>query len=321
MRCFSITLIMIVFFSLQAGADTERIKHKALHDLKSLLYSQTGWIKVHVAEFLLWEHYAVDEVRALFMEEERKYDQMLYYRIGVWRVLAQAAATDEERRGWLNKILAIYSDEDSPERVHAIETLAKLKYPVARDLSHWAAMQTADIDAFAVYSIWNASFYSDISKDAAREMCLSLLRQQRAEKRTDLMPVVSYVLRRLKPFEPAEWDVIRAALNHVEANHSLYANILATLWMTAPEARSSDALDIKKVLTGLTGDRAVQLHVFAGWAECGEQADTQELIAQYLSRRQADRPGYDADVHAIAAYAVLKVAGRLDQEKNGNKIE
>src|SRR5690606_26761044 len=89
------------------------LKQYALNDLKELLHTQEEWIKVHVAEFLIWENYLVDDVRTVFLDEERKHGNQPRYRIGIWRVLAQAAQTEQERESWIGRIVAAYNNPSS----------------------------------------------------------------------------------------------------------------------------------------------------------------------------------------------------------------
>src|SRR5690606_18340609 len=85
-------------------------KMNPVEDLKRILHSESQWVKVHAAEFLLWENQAVDEVREVYLQEERLFGDVPKYRIGIWRVLAQAAVDPQDRKHWVDKIVAAYLD-------------------------------------------------------------------------------------------------------------------------------------------------------------------------------------------------------------------
>src|SRR5690606_4928979 len=87
-------------------------------DLNHLLQTQQGWIKVHAAEYLLWTGHG-DAVKQVFVAEEKQYGNSTPYRIGVWRVLAQAASDSIERNYWIKKIAQAFLDEQGQDRVHA----------------------------------------------------------------------------------------------------------------------------------------------------------------------------------------------------------
>ena len=53
-------------------------------------------------------------------------DAPLGFRIGVWRVLAACAKDDAERGGYVDRIRDVALDPAAPDRLHAIESLAKL---------------------------------------------------------------------------------------------------------------------------------------------------------------------------------------------------
>jgi len=287
-------------------------KQQAQADLKALLYTQKEWIKVHVAEFLIWENYLVNDVRTVFLDEERTHGDQPRYRIGIWRVLAQAAVTTEERESWIDRIVAVYNDPSSIDRLHAIETLAKLGVPVEASRDWVAGITVDNVDAFILYRLWNAAHHPDVGPDIVRATCLLLLNQSTEQGKTDLIPTISYVLRYLKPFTLNEWlqipDIQKIKMTPV----AVRANLLATAWMTAPLTGNQQDLPIKNELMSLEGDQAGLQQLLHGLAERGEADDREILFRLYNQVRDVNNTLYDADIHATAAYAVVKVASRLE---------
>ncbi|MFC1597893.1 Na+:solute symporter, partial [Planctomycetota bacterium] len=110
-------------------AVTEEVRGRAVEALRRTLGEEERWVKVHAAEFLLALDYP-DEVKEAFGEELARSGDKPEYRIGIWRVLARAAARPEDRDSWTAKIRDVFLDADAPDRLHAVESLAKLRYTV-----------------------------------------------------------------------------------------------------------------------------------------------------------------------------------------------
>ncbi|MGV3761330.1 hypothetical protein [Parapedobacter sp.] len=315
---FIITAVLVIPKKVNSQAlAISDMKQHALNDLEKLLHTQKEWVKVHVAEFLIWENYLVNDVRTVFLNEERKYSEQPRYRIGIWRALAQAALTSEERESWIGRIVAAYNNPSSIDRLHAIETLAKLGVPV--DVSPgWVAGITADsIDAFTIYKLWNATHHPDAGLDMVRATCLRLLNQLTEQGKNDLIPTISYVLRYLKPFTLNEWlQLPELQIINMEPV-AVRANLLATAWMTAPLIGDPQALSIKNQLKSMERDPAGLQQLLHGLAERGEVGDRKMLFRLYNQVRDVNKTTYDADIHATAAYAVLKMMRRLEKKLSG----
>lgn len=85
----------------------------------------SGWEKVHAAEGLLSLGYSIG-IKENFIKELEQYKDTPQYRIGIWRVLAKEASTEEEYRAWVGRIANVYADTIQPDRLHAAESLSKL---------------------------------------------------------------------------------------------------------------------------------------------------------------------------------------------------
>ena len=83
------SLVLIISLSCAAGAEipvSQELHHRCLSELRDTLEKGEEFIKVHAAESLLWTGHP-DQVREVFFNEPQEVPK---YRIGVWRVLAQA---------------------------------------------------------------------------------------------------------------------------------------------------------------------------------------------------------------------------------------
>jgi SSS family solute:Na+ symporter len=99
-----------------------------IQELREALNSQSGWPRVHAAEALIAEGLS-DETLPVFrpLVESAPPPE----RIGVWRVLAQAETSAEARRRMVERVRAAFRDVNGPDRLHAVETLAKLRVRVS----------------------------------------------------------------------------------------------------------------------------------------------------------------------------------------------
>ena len=108
--------------------------------LRAALSDEHRWVRVHAAEVLL-EFGERASVAEAFVREEARHGSEAGYRVGVWRVLAQARPA--ERAAWHGRVLAVFCDEAAADRLFAAETLAKLGDPLSVDaraaLRRWAA--------------------------------------------------------------------------------------------------------------------------------------------------------------------------------------
>src|SRR5690606_16176715 len=238
------------------------------------------------------------------------------YRIGIWRVLVQAASSEQERRKWKNKIAEVYVDTTSPDRLHAIETLAKLKYPVPM-ISSGRIKQMKDpiTDPFTIYQLWNAAYRPEVGGDSVRKTGVLLLASDKQREYPHLIPVISYVLRYLKPFQVADWNALKAVALGFQGDDAIVANLLATAWLTIPDSAIGELPQIKNRLAVFFDDRKYLLQVFNAFAEKGGSDELNRLITMYSDLSDKNLKGYDADVHATAAYAVLKMMGRLEKNQ------
>ncbi len=111
-------IIFVVIFFCCSTANiesiaSEKLKKAALEQLHSTLSSNFEWEKVHAAEFLLNLGYPENVYETFLKEEEQKGDE-IYYRIGIWRVLAQASLKSEDKQHWIDSIASVFSSPNSP---------------------------------------------------------------------------------------------------------------------------------------------------------------------------------------------------------------
>ena len=296
MKGFQMGLLVLISIPLYGTGQT---KQMALADLQSLLYAEKEWIKVHVAEFLLWEGYYADEVRAEFSKEEQQSGHLPKYRIGIWRVLAQAAADNKDRQCWIDKIISVYRDTTAEDRLHAIETLAKLKVPVIRHLPENLE------GSFRLYSLWNQALGSESEQRKVKDI---LIQDLVNNKLTEIeIQVTSYILRYIGPLSRKEYNQIVTWMKEIDLKTASRSNLLATLLISYPK---NQPIHIKKALKqeliSLQNEKEALPHIMMALAQKGDVSDKETILSLYEHACDKNSTEYNSDLHATAAYMLLK---------------
>ena len=289
-------LLLLIGIPLCSKGET---KQMALADLKSLLYSEKEWIKVHVAEFLLWRNCYVDEVRVEFLKEEEQFGHVPKYRVGIWRVLVQATTDEKNKQYWKDKIIAAYHDKEGEDRLHAIETLAKLRVGVVQ------VLPTGLESSFRLYSLWNYALGSEKKKQIVKNI---LIRDLVSNKLTELEKhVTSYILRYIGPLAENEYVQVKTWMQTKDLETALRSNLLATLLIAYPENQpANEQSELKKELFAMFRDAEAIPHVTMALAQKSDDNDQKIVSDMYETMRNIKSGNYNSDFHAMTAYMVLK---------------
>ena len=103
---------------------------------------------------------------------------MPQYRVGIWRVLAQAASAQEERKQYIEKIHNAYLQ--GPDQLHALETLAKLKEPIGVDHSSLdtVLLKNKEINSTVIYGLWNQFYNTQVPRVVLFNRLLFILKYE-----------------------------------------------------------------------------------------------------------------------------------------------
>jgi len=150
---FPMVAVLIIAGSTLAGDAgpswvTRALRERSVAVLRKVMNGEERWAKVHAAEYLLEAGYP-EGIREAFLAEASIYGNEPQYRIGIWRVLARAADSEQEQAKWIGKIRDVFVDATAPDRPHAAETLAKLNYKLL-DSEIAAAEAAADSKKFGL---------------------------------------------------------------------------------------------------------------------------------------------------------------------------
>lgn len=272
------------FLSIAAAAPQEDLAARAVEILRNVMTTEQEWVKVHAAESLLWTGHREGVVEAFRPDQATAQPP---YRIGVWRVLAQALPA--RRQEHVQNIAAVFLTEAFSDRLHAVETLAKLKYQDRPDeLLRVAKEETGSFKACALWALANSGDAEDEARLAA------LLEDDDAAQRS----IAAYALRHLKSLRPETLTLLRQAASAEAQDSPARANLLSALYMHAPVGEKSQVRE-QLVPCLESGDRGQKREICAVLGRVGAE-DSLPLVEPLL-----DDP--DADVRSGAAEAVLMI--------------
>jgi hypothetical protein len=291
---------------------TDRLEAKTLSILESNMQNQKEWIKVHAAEFLLWNGYP-DGVREIFTQEEQLYGNISPYRIGIWRVLAQAETEQQQKEIWIDKLRQAYFDENGADRLHTIETLAKLKIPVFGDEIELSDIFTGGFpDSFSIYTLWNFAYTSNENFEIVQELLLRFSISEQYDFST--RSVSLYALRKLGILKNSLWEILSdAALSESDEN-PIKVNLLTAAIITAcNNAIETDSYkQIWNYLLSLSRNEEknnVHMNVLDALAEKGGR-DELEIICAVMDKKKGLNDPESVDILSCCAYAILKIKQR-----------
>jgi len=272
---------------------TPEVRDRAVQALRRTLVEEERWVKVHAAEFLLALDYP-DDVQETFEEELARSGEEPEYRIGIWRVLARAAARPEDRDTWTAKILDVFLDTGAPDRLHAVETLAKLRYAASEEEAD-VFEEAAREGPMAAYANW---VLVNSGVEAAESRLADLLFSPEPGART----AARYALRHLADLSPETRAELTKPAQGEPEDPSGEVFLVTAAVVHAPEGLQTAWKD--------------QLLPFAAEGESSQQYQACETLAAIGARE--DLPllirlldDADADVRSAAACAVLRIGRRM----------
>lgn len=320
---FITEIIMLVFLAgcNNNGGNTlsvsDSLRREAIQVIRLNLENQSKWEKVHAAEYLLWLGHP-QEVKETFLKEEQKFGTELPYRIGIWRVLAQADTASEKKRIWVDKIIDAYRDTNGTDRVHAAETLAKLNISPSKESPEITQeILEGNISPLSIYTRWGVSVTDSIK--SSQNPFLNILKNDSVD--IQLKSIAAYALRYLDNLNPEEWhSLAQSALSRPEIPED-HTNLLSTAFVTAPDdsVRSVNYLNIRRNLleTKSSPNEANRLEMTSALSEKGTLEDLPILISLMDNGNKQRGTGKingsgSPDLQAAAAYAILKIDSRVE---------
>jgi hypothetical protein len=277
-----------------AQPQTEALAPRAHDVLLAALATEKAFVKVHAAEALiaLGEK---QEARRVFRAELPSANDSRPYRIGVWRVLAASADSPSDATEWIARTETVVLDPATMDRLHAVESLGKLRHAPSGRVRAAVEEMAGGSDAEAVFPHWVLHLAGDrgaLPKIVAALDSADPIARLRA----------AYVLRWLTITDPAT----RAAIARTAARESPTA-IGYTIILGAAVTLDADPTR--------TNEWIAKLEEISGNGTAGARYDAcQTLMRRYTTTDVVKlAPLLDhaeGDVRIGAAWAILHVTRR-----------
>lgn len=293
-------------------AISDSLKAQSIEVLRKILRTQTEWVKVHAAEYLLWSGHP-EGVQKAYLEEEKQFGHKCPYRIGIWRVLAQTEKKATEKKVWIGKVLNAFLETNGSDRIHAVESLAKLKIsPLAYDAVATRMALESPIRNLSLYTLWSHAFSSPDARLKVKKSFFNIV-ISRAEDNSS-KKLAAYVVRHLGGLSVEEWEEIAKASLTEPHESEARVNLLSSAFVTVPDDFLQSNL-YRDVYLQLLNYKDIPskhglIEIASALAEKGQGYDLPILISFLRDQISLGSVTDAADVQASAAYAILKIGSR-----------
>jgi hypothetical protein len=294
---------------------SDPLAKKAEAELYEVLKTQSEFVKVHAAEYLIWLGH-VQKARAAFLEEEKLHHNVPKYRVVIWRVLTQTEKDAAGKKQWTDQVFKAFADEQGQDRIHAAETLGKLKLsPMAKYAAETNKILTTEKENLYIYTLWASAHASKTAYGTNKVKFLNLLYTSKID---DLKRISAFVLRREGKLTQSEWTTLAKAALDEPSTSPLKKTMLNTAFATSVTGPNAAALCAKvkeemlKDYEQLPAGGRIELSLVL--ADHGAKKDL-AVLADFLNDKY-NEGFYDpssalgADLRATAAYAILKIKQR-----------
>lgn len=287
------------------------LKEEAVDTLRKILHEQQEWVKVHAAEFLIWSGYP-EGVKDIYLKELERFQEKPQYRIGIWRVLAQLSNGDESAQ-YKTKIVNAFLDTTGRDRIHAIETMAKLKIsPLPQHPDATDAALHSDIKSLSAYTHWAIAYTNKDSAESASKYFLDRL----LDANEDILQrrIAAYVLRNGNNLGMADWNALSDMALTLPDDTEGKSGFLNAALLTAPQEMKTSGT-YKNIFDNFLAytskkDKNIKLDIASALAVTGGTEHLPLLTDWLRNTFPTGIASYDADVQASAAYAIIKICER-----------
>jgi SSS family solute:Na+ symporter len=278
------------------SAVTPELRQRAVEVLRDVLASPSPRARTRAAHYLLALDYRAG-VRDAFEVDLVSSGNEPHSRIDRWGVLAGGAARPQERGIWVEKIENVLYDTSAPDRLVALETLAKLgTYPAS--LQPESSDDSFDHGPLSVYANWIRAANGVVEAESSLAALMN-----------DSEPVVraqaGYVLFELPQVSPETSQSLDQAASREPATTLASAFLTSAALVHGPEDRRASWKDAL-VKHGLRGNQRQRFQLCAALARVGVDADL-PVLEQFFEDTE---PG----VRAAAANAILRIGRRVPHQ-------
>ncbi len=254
--------------------------------------TSSGWVQVHAADALI-DHGETNKVIPLFAPIAT--NPPTQFRVGVWRVMARAAKTREERRVAVERIQSVLRDPSAADRLQAAETLAKIGEADSADRGEVQLWLNTAEEPIVPFLRWLLAISESGQGRALNEAALATLLDS-ANPITRLRAAVA--LGRLDSLSQPASERLRAQVNQEpDGSIAKVYVITASLRQTGSDAKRRHELKVLLLPYLTRGQTNEQLEATAILGQYGDPADGAALAGLLQSP--------DADARIGAASGLL----------------
>ena len=209
-------------------------RQRALTTLWGIVHKDSGWTRIHAAEALSQAgSHESSAVQGLFMAELPTLGRSAY-RIGVWRILAETAPSDEDRNQWTDMIVAAFMDPSAVDRPNALESLGRLRAhltgSVLDEVRTWA---DSPVGPRSVLGLWSLYLAGDVS---ALHRLDEALRSDDADTRGD----AAFTLRWMQVSTPKILGDLARAADTEPRDSSAYVYVVSAAFALHADVQQLD---------------------------------------------------------------------------------
>jgi hypothetical protein len=133
--------LMLILPSAHAADElTAADRQKLIDAIAKSMNDGQSWVSVHAPEDLI-QLGMTEGPRNKFAPQAETASPP--FRIGVWRILARSAATEQERSAFVERIRKVMLDDASPDHTHSVEAMTKLNAPITSEQERSAINEIA----------------------------------------------------------------------------------------------------------------------------------------------------------------------------------
>lgn len=159
--------------------------------------------------------------------------------------------------------------------------------------------------SFRLYSLWNQALGSESEQRKVKDI---LIQDLVNNKLTEIeIQVTSYILRYIGPLSRKEYNQIVTWMKEIDLKTASRSNLLATLLISYPK---NQPIHIKKALKqeliSLQNEKEALPHIMMALAQKGDVSDKETILSLYEHACDKNSTEYNSDLHATAAYMLLK---------------
>jgi len=312
-KTFLIILNLFLLFSLSAKIQADVDVNKLAADY---LFEKTGdfifWNRIHALEFLDQNGYKV-QAKEILEKSLTGFDSVPQKRIGFWRCCAETSFSLAEKKSYINKILGAYLNPGSPDKIHAVESLAKLKYSL-RTYPKQSLENDSLSNILQGYVLWARAIPPTFSDTLDYSSIFSVLESDNTVQRD----IMAYGLNYMGIFENGQWEKLANLALTTSLESPIAVRLLHGAISTCPDIKSYDS-QIEQIRTFLLEtihipDNEMQYESCMALGELRDKRDLDLLKEIFLSGGvQFYIKGKTylhqlKDLKLVAAYSILQLS-------------